>query len=425
MKKATSPEELMRIHDHIQSFPVKESHYTSREYHYLDARLNVRIMYDLYKEKYPNTSTKYKFYLKYFNENFNLSFGRPQKDSCCTCESLMVKIRSPSLNDAAKKAAATELVIHKRRASKFYAKMKESEKAGGENNGIVALTFDFMQNLPLPQIPVQELFYLRQLWVYVFCVHNLHTRKSVFYVYDERTAKKGANEVCSFLRDYIQEYVPETMRELHLYSDSCPGQNKNHSMIRFLCALTDIKRFDRIVHRFPVRGHSYLPCDRDFGLIKRAISKRDRVYVPKEYVELIVHCTRDDKFLVHMVDTSEVLDFNLWWPKVYKEGGLSVESRVKAVPRQSKVSFAPAGYSEFVYSASLPHVVNTSEFIDGPIRDKFYLSLPSVKSISLPTSQACVEKMTINPEKVKDIMKVKKYIPDEHLTYYEDINTLQ
>ncbi|KAJ4449601.1 hypothetical protein ANN_01004 [Periplaneta americana] len=48
----------------------------------------------------------------------------------------------------------------------------------------------------------------------------------------------------------VDEYVPESVRELHLYSDACAGQNKNHSVMRYLAALADIGLFDKIVHRF-------------------------------------------------------------------------------------------------------------------------------------------------------------------------------
>ncbi|KAJ8883543.1 hypothetical protein PR048_015387, partial [Dryococelus australis] len=70
-----------------------------------------------------------------------------------------------------------------------------------------------MQNISLPCIPVQELFYYRQLSV-----------------------------------------------------DACGGQNMNNCTIRFLLSLTDTNRFDIIIHRFPILGHSYLACDRDFSL---------------------------------------------------------------------------------------------------------------------------------------------------------------
>ncbi|KAJ8898344.1 hypothetical protein PR048_003704 [Dryococelus australis] len=70
-----------RIHQHITSFPVKEAHYTSRSYKYLSAELSVAKMYSMFKNKFPKTTVKYSFYLKYFNENFSLRFGRPQYSS--------------------------------------------------------------------------------------------------------------------------------------------------------------------------------------------------------------------------------------------------------------------------------------------------------------------------------------------------------
>ena len=55
-----------------------------------------------------------------------------------------------------------------------------------------------MQNLPLPQI-----FCLRQLWLYEFRINDLKTSKSEFYSYCEGVANKGPNEVCT-LQDYIK-----------------------------------------------------------------------------------------------------------------------------------------------------------------------------------------------------------------------------
>jgi hypothetical protein len=68
---------------------------------------------------------------------------------------------------------------------------------------VVATTFDFMQNLLLPHISVQEIFKIRQLLVYTFGIHNLKTSKTPFFVHPEGIAKKAANDECSFLLKYI------------------------------------------------------------------------------------------------------------------------------------------------------------------------------------------------------------------------------
>ncbi|KAK4871468.1 hypothetical protein RN001_015592 [Aquatica leii] len=97
------------------------------------------------------------------------------------------------------------------------------------------------------------------------------------------------DEVCTFLYDYILNNVPPEVKELHIFSDGCPGQNRNNAVVTFLLSLQAVKkRFRKIYHYFPVRGHSFLPCDRDFGTLKRFIKKYDRVYVPEEHEVIVV-----------------------------------------------------------------------------------------------------------------------------------------
>lgn len=63
--------------------------------HYLDATLNVLKMYKMYKELYPTDKISYESYWRYFKEDFDLKFGRPQKDTCVACEELGKKSKAP------------------------------------------------------------------------------------------------------------------------------------------------------------------------------------------------------------------------------------------------------------------------------------------------------------------------------------------
>nr|CAH7751890.1 unnamed protein product [Callosobruchus chinensis] len=228
---AIKDEWLQKIKNHIESFPVKTSHYSNKNYHYLDANLNVKIMHDLFIKKNPDLRglVKYEFYLKYFNENYSLRFGRCQVDVCSECERINAKIKDKNLKDTAKRVAIAELIVHKRRAKKFYNKLKEIEAICKERPEVMGIAFDYIQNLPLPNIPI----------------HNLKNNTGHFYTYHEGQALKGPNEVCSFLYDYILNHIPEEITELHLFSDGCPGQNRNNTMVRFLLALQGTKRFKK------------------------------------------------------------------------------------------------------------------------------------------------------------------------------------
>lgn len=98
-------------------------------------------------------------------------FGKLQIDTFCFCEEKKVRIRSPHLNDNSK-IASEEVMVHMRRAKHFTTVLNETTKKSKENENILGLVFDYMQNISSPKIPVQEIFYLRQLTVNVFCVYN-------------------------------------------------------------------------------------------------------------------------------------------------------------------------------------------------------------------------------------------------------------
>lgn len=182
---------ILKICSHINSFPKKETHYGSKPLSYLDCQLTVKKMHEMFVLENVDLGAivKYEYYLKIFNEKIGYRFGRPQVDVCSTCEELGTKLKSQTLNENAKRVAAAELVVHKRRASKFYKKMEAVKELCKTNE------FDYMQNLPLPVMPVNDMFYLRKLWQYVFGLHDLKSNMATFYTYSEVIAQRGSNPV--------------------------------------------------------------------------------------------------------------------------------------------------------------------------------------------------------------------------------------
>ena len=143
---------------------------------------------------------------------------------CSTCEDLNTKIKFVALNENAKRAAVAELMVHKRRSGKLFTKIKEVTEICNKRNDVAGIVFDNMLNLPLPFMPVQEMFYLQKLWQYVFCIHGLGKQKTTFYTYHEGIAKKGPNEVCSFLNEYISNQISPEVKS-YIYSVT-PAQGK-------------------------------------------------------------------------------------------------------------------------------------------------------------------------------------------------------
>lgn len=418
---AIKPEIREQISNHIKCFPVKESHYSGKDYNYLHAQLNIKIMYNLFKEKYPATKVKYSYYNKFFHENFNLHFGRPQVDTCNVCEELNLKIKSPSLGDTAKKVAVAEKVVHCRRSQKFYTALKQQIEDCKQRNDLEAIAFDYMQNLQLPEIPVQDLFYLSQLSVNVFCIHNLKTRKSVFYIYHEGEGKKSPNEVCTFLMDYIEKYVRKDIKELRLFSDNCPGQNKNHCVTRMCLALTDTGKFEKVQHFFPIRGHSFLPCDRDFGVIKRNLRKFDRIYDVHKYTEIIITASAQNLFTVCEIKKDFIVNFKDWWQKYYKSAIFSSES--KSLPRNMRIPFSISKFHHFIYSSDMPGCIKACDNINGLSWHTFEVSLPKIRDqvVEMPTEPAYKERLPILEAKKENLQTLIKWVDEPYKPFYKDI----
>ena len=156
-----------QVKEHIKSFPAMRSHYSrskNKRRRYLSPLLSVAEMHRLYVEKYEggvkNSVVKYHYYNKVFNENFNLSFGYPKTDTCGTCEEFMVKLSA--LPDGSQEKLATQEMHedHLRSAEKFYSGLRFDTEMAKQNSDIRTVTFDFQQNLPLPHLPVGDLFYM-------------------------------------------------------------------------------------------------------------------------------------------------------------------------------------------------------------------------------------------------------------------------
>lgn len=297
------------IRSHIASFKARTSHYSIRDNpnrKYLPEDLTIAKMHEMFIENF-RLNIPYKLYWTVFTSEFNISFGYPRSDTCSICDSLEQKISSTAL-ESDKKKLSLEKSLHLRKAEAFRQKKRMFSTQAKAGN-IMCLSFDFMQNLPLPHLKTNTVFYSRQLWYNVFGVHNLGSEEVTMFTYHEGEGRKGANEVTSMLLHYLRN-VGTTHNDLVLISDGCSGQNKNHVMVYFLYYLVHgFKMFDSVTYLFPMRGHSYLPNDQDFSLIELKKRKTHYVGTPEGWDKIILEARKNPSpFTLRKIEASDLFD---------------------------------------------------------------------------------------------------------------------
>lgn len=304
-------EEINEVRVHIASFPAYESHYTRRtnDKKYLQSHLNLSIMYDLYKEGKSNPVGR-PIYQREFHKQ-NLSFKKPQVDTCFKCDTLHMKVQvaTSSTNQEEKVCAEKDLQIHQEQANSAYEAKKANKEEARADHTKKCYSFDLQQCLPTPFIGSSVAFYKRQLWTYNLTVHDNATGESMNYMWHEALACRGGNEIASCLYQHIQK-LPAAVAEITFFSDTCAGQNKNsHVSAIFLKAQSEFPHLI-INHKFLVPGHTHMECDVDHSMIEKEKKKMEvPVYHPHDWYQLVRRTGRKKKFKVHEMQQEEFFDF--------------------------------------------------------------------------------------------------------------------
>jgi hypothetical protein len=99
--------------------------------------------------------------------------------------------------------------------------------------------------------------------LYVQCAYSAHQWSFLLYLWRRYYQNKGPDYVASELHYSVTESVSLSVRHLEIFWNSCLHQNRNYTMIRFLHTM--IHKYDSMVFikaTFPIRGHSYMECDK-------------------------------------------------------------------------------------------------------------------------------------------------------------------
>lgn len=303
-----SPQIILEVVQHINSFPSYESHYTRRrnENKYLAPHLTLQKMYSLYLENRKVVVSR-RIYEGEFHK-LKLSFKQPKVDTCHKCDVFHMKLTVAEASE--KESIQREVDSHHVEADDAYKKKDADKIYAKENKDTKCYTFDLQQCLPTPFVNSSVSFYKRQLWTYNLTLHDLGNGAVTCFMWHEGEGGRGGNQIatCLFL-ELIN--LPPDIKRVILYSDTCGGQNKNsHVAAMFLTVMQRNKFLETIDHKFMVSGHSHMECDVDHALIEKQKKKLEmEISHPHDWYQLVRTVGKRRKFLVKELTHDMFLNF--------------------------------------------------------------------------------------------------------------------
>lgn len=301
--KKTSESDEHFVQRFIKKLKAHRSHYglSQSKRKYLHPNLNITRLYREYsivcKFKKRKILSLGKF-REVFNTKFNLAFHTKTIDTCRTCDKLEALIQSERSNTKYKEKLSKQkhhhLQLVKRLKENFNSTVDDAKDSSSNTE---VLVFDLQRVLETPSISTSEAFYRRQLSCYNLCIYDLKRGRGFMYFWNETIASRGAQEISSCLIKYFKQFIPKETKKIILYSDACPGQNRNIKITLMMKKILDSwphNDLQSIEQRFFVSGHSYNSCDRCFGVIEKQKRITEMIYVPQHWVNIIVQAKKNE-----------------------------------------------------------------------------------------------------------------------------------
>lgn len=314
-----SNDTIAGVNEHIDLFPRVPSHWcrrdTSKEY--LEPNLNKEIMYKLYLEYCQEKKIKPagKTVYKEACIKKNIGFYQPKKDQCW-CYNFLKE----GAENSEKSVAEYELHMKRKDAAN---RQKDADKRmAQEDKTIVAVNFDLQAVLNCPIFFGKPIFYKRKYAVYNLTIYEVAAKQGHAFLWDETNGNRGSNEIATCVLKFILSLPTET-KHLILYSDSCPGQNRNAviaCMLQYSLSVHETLETIRMNYLEP--GHTHMECDSMHAAIERA-SEYAKIYLPNDWENVVrMSKKRGLSNKVTLLTLSEFLDFksfrNSKMPNVHK-----------------------------------------------------------------------------------------------------------
>lgn len=303
----------------------------------------------------------------------------------------------------------TQKEVHLRKSEAFYNRKRSEKLKSQKYKTKAAITMDFQKNLNVPNISTNDAYYRRKLSFFMFNIHQLSDSESYFFTYPETSGKKGADEVCSFLWDYVCNHLATDVQDLTIFCDSCGGQNKNYTVFRMLHYIVHyITRLNSITVVFPIRGHSYLECDKNMGLV----NQKSLVELPQQWND-VVQSSRSKPKLFVVINCENQNIFKGW-------------TSFLSTYYVKKCPFKSRPIREIKIVKEHPQMIIHRSSYNGSFEQSI-VTIPKRKQLSLPEGQFYLPPfaydglLPISKSKYDDLQHLKKFCSLNNQEYYNKV----
>lgn len=277
----------------------------------------------MYNKQYPDfpiSRTAFCLLLKNEPRLRHIRLRSSRTDMCDFCELQKRKIAGTKLHDEAKAEKITaELLAHQKsyqgeralyNSEREQSKLHRKEFRKGKRTAdecIEHISMDYGQSIAVPHTADQlgGTFYLHMRNFLLFGIFSVLENIQFCYTYDEREAAKGANEVLSFLHDFLANRQVKTPY-IRIHADNCRGQNKNKYVMWYLVWLVSTGRLKRAEIKFMIKGHTHFIVDSGIGHTKRELRRSD-VFCLNHWAEVINRSAKTNR--AKIVTGNDVYDW--------------------------------------------------------------------------------------------------------------------
>lgn len=302
----TTSDLIDSVKTYIQNLPAVPSHYcrkNSTRFYLPQEFRNVTNLYRLYKEDYQKQGRDIvgeKVFKNIFSTDFNMGFHVPKKDKCVKC----MKYQNDDSNNE-------EKIRHLKDKEETYERFKIHQKIHTNDASTLCVSFDLQKVLNTPHGESMLLYYSRKIAVYNLTFYECGTREGFCFTWTETDGKRGGNEVATILRRYIKMVDDRgSVKHLLLYSDSCPGQNRNKVILSCIhYCLQVCENLNTVQINYLLPGHTYMPVDSMHSVIEKSVS-HNIIWAPSQWATVFSLARKNPK--PYDIEVLTHTDFEGW-----------------------------------------------------------------------------------------------------------------